>query len=225
MTSINVSGHTIIFYPRILARFKLVINNCSQACAVKLVTILAFILTLLGAAACNNENRCNAFGIFFERSPMYKPAPDCPNPSSTTLIKCTLWSGTTMPKIGTNDGQIREKFHIVMAGSNAYVKDLAFRRNGNSTSNILKDWIVQRYDNGAAIQVPLDCNGVDTYMGMSAWRDGRFDAQRCLDACKVAGDNDIQGRKCRFVNTYIQRRNGIPVSQHCAMFSEYWPAM
>ncbi|EMD87748.1 hypothetical protein COCC4DRAFT_143088 [Bipolaris maydis ATCC 48331] len=176
------------------------------------------------AAECGKDDKCNIFGIFFERTPMYKPGPKCPNPSSSTMIKCTLWSGTISPNANINKGQIREQFRIVMAGSNAYVKDITFSNRKDGSSNILKNWIVEKYKNGAAIQVPLDCNGVDTYMGVAAWRDGKFDAQRCLDACKVAGDTDIQSRKCRFVNTYVQRRNGVQVAQHCAMFSEYWPA-
>lgn len=120
---------------------------------------------------------------------------------------------------------MREQFHVVMAGSNAYVKDVAFGPDSDLLPAVRKNWVTQSYRNGAAIAAPLDCNGVDTYMGMSYWRDGRFDAQRCIDACEAAGKSDLQNRKCNFVNTYMQRRDGVPVSQHCALFSEYWPAL
>lgn len=182
-------------------------------------------LTVPGATECNNEAKCNAFAIFFERSPLLKPGKGCENPPSSTLIKCTMWSGTILPDVAINKGQMRNKFRVVMAGSNAYVKDVAFGGDKNISAAVPKGWVTQKYSNGAAISAPLDCHGVDTYMGMSYWRDGRFNAQRCIDACEAAGKTDLQNRKCNFVNTYMQRKNGVPVSQHCAMFSQYWPAL
>jgi hypothetical protein len=61
-------------------------------------------------------------------------------------------------------------------------------------------------------------------MGMSSWTDGRFDVNRCIAKCQQAGAGDVTGRECRFVNTYMERSNGVPYSQHCSMYSEYWPS-
>jgi hypothetical protein len=60
--------------------------------------------------------------MFYERAPIVEPAAACLNPSSTTLIKCDLWSGTIEPDIPLNEGQLRKNFHVVIAGSNGYVK-------------------------------------------------------------------------------------------------------
>ncbi|RYN64945.1 hypothetical protein AA0117_g12311 [Alternaria alternata] len=169
------------------------------------------------AHACNSDDNCNAFTIFFERQPVVSPAPElCPNPPSTTIIKCDLWSSTILPDIAINHGQLREQFHVVMAGSNAYVKDI----NG-TTPSVSDDYTIEKYDMGAAIEAPLDCNGEDTYMGLKHWSDGHFDAQRCMDVCKET--HDASGRQCRFANTYMQRRNNVPTDQHCDLFSKYWP--
>ncbi|CAN9380491.1 unnamed protein product [Alternaria alternata] len=150
------------------------------------------------AHACNNDDNCNAFTIFFERQPVVSPAPElCPNPPSTTIIKCDLWSGTILPDIAISHGQLREQFHVS------------------------DDYTIEKYDMGAAIEARLDCNGEDTYMGLKHWSDGHFDAQRCMDICKET--HDASGRQCRFANTYMQRRNNVPTDQHCALFSKYWP--
>jgi hypothetical protein len=127
-----------------------------------------------------------------------------------------LWSGTILPDIAINHGQLRKQFHVVMAGSNAYVKDI----NG-TTPSVSDDYTIEKYDMGAAIETPLDCNGEDTYMGLKHWSDGHFDAQRCMDICKET--HDASGRQCRFANTYMQRRNNVPTDQHCDLFSKYWP--
>ncbi|KAL1797753.1 hypothetical protein ACET3X_004359 [Alternaria dauci] len=170
------------------------------------------------AHACDADNDCNAFTIFFERQPVVSPARNlCSNPPSTTIIKCDLWSGTIQPDIAINHGQLREKFHVVMAGSNAYVKDI-----NRVTPSVSDGYAIERYAMGVAIEAPLDCNGNDTYMGLSLWGDGHFDVERCIDVCKKT--HDASGRQCRFVNTYMQRRNKVPTTQHCALFSQYWPA-
>jgi hypothetical protein len=130
-----------------------------------------------------------------------------------------LWSGTIRPSIAVNHGQIREKFRVVLAGSNAYVKDIVFN---NTMPAIPAGYAIEKYAFGAAIEAPLDCNGKDTYMGLAYLPDGHFDAQRCITACEQT--HDASGRQCHFVNTYMERRNNVPVIQHCAMFSGYWPA-
>jgi hypothetical protein len=61
-------------------------------------------------------------------------------------------------------------------------------------------------------------------MGLSYWHDGRFDIQRCIDSCQQATRDDVDGRQCHFVNTYLQRRDGVPYAQHCAMYTAYWPS-
>ncbi|TKA21697.1 hypothetical protein B0A50_08770 [Salinomyces thailandicus] len=72
------------------------------------------------AEECNNANGCEAFNIFFERDPLLNPAPACPNPLPTTNIKCTLWGSPVSAATATNNGQYREQFHVVIAGSDGF---------------------------------------------------------------------------------------------------------
>ncbi|KAF1837759.1 hypothetical protein BDW02DRAFT_627691 [Decorospora gaudefroyi] len=177
------------------------------------------------AAKCDEHSGCNAFSIFYERLPTIEPGTGCMDPASTTMIKCDLWNGTILPSITLNSGQMRGDFKVVMAGSNAYVKDIpgSFATD-NTLPPVPAGYTIEQYANGGAIIAPTDCNGSETYMGMRYWADGQLDITRCLAACHAAGEGDIYGRQCRFINTYIQRRNGVPTSQHCSMYSNYWPS-
>lgn len=60
------------------------------------------------------------FSTDFERSPVAPPSRECRNPNSTTIIKCTLWSSVVTSANASNKGQMREKFEVVIAGSNGY---------------------------------------------------------------------------------------------------------
>ncbi|KAI7201769.1 hypothetical protein KC343_g11659 [Hortaea werneckii] len=71
---------------------------------------------------CDNANGCNAFNIYFERDPLLNPAPACPNPLPTTNIKCSLWGSSVSAATATNEGQYREQFHVVIAGSDGFNK-------------------------------------------------------------------------------------------------------
>jgi hypothetical protein len=75
----------------------------------------------------------------FERDPLLNPDnPSCANPPSTVQIKvcffdsdqsflakrvfqCVLWSGPVNAENAVNAGQWRNKFQVVIAGSNGYV--------------------------------------------------------------------------------------------------------
>jgi hypothetical protein len=74
------------------------------------------------AAFCDETKGCYSFGIYFERGPSLAPGPNCPNPASTTLIRCALHGSAIDAKGATNDGQWRESFRVVIAGSNGYSK-------------------------------------------------------------------------------------------------------
>lgn len=82
---------------------------------------------------CSNTYGCGSFNIFFERAPTVNPAVGCPNPPSTTYVKCSLFAHTiASTQIATNAGQWRgpysganftQNFQVVIAGSNAYNKN------------------------------------------------------------------------------------------------------
>jgi hypothetical protein len=166
-----------------------------------------------GADICDSVPSCNAFTTYFERSPTMYPGPRCPNPPSSTKIKCAMWRGTITSDMPMNSGQYQQDFLVVIAGSNAYVKDVL----DLGVVPKVAGYTTEVYEHGAAIQTPLDCHGKDTYLGVREWFDGKYSAQRCIDACSAMPD-------CHFANTYFERKDDVPFSQHCALFSARWPA-
>jgi hypothetical protein len=69
---------------------------------------------------CDQASGCVAFNIYFERDPTLDPnAMNCRDPASTTNIKCTLWGVPLSAAEATNDGQYRNEFQVVIAGSNS----------------------------------------------------------------------------------------------------------
>ena len=73
-------------------------------------------------ALCDSTTGCVGANLYYERNPTLNPADACPNPTAQTLIKCALWGSPITPAAATNYGQYREQFHVVIAGSNAYMK-------------------------------------------------------------------------------------------------------
>jgi hypothetical protein len=81
------------------------------------------------AAYCDANALCTAFNIYIERDPSLNPttnatysAWNCPNPSSITNYKCTLWGSTIDNTTATNAGDWREQFQVVVVASNGYDK-------------------------------------------------------------------------------------------------------
>lgn len=72
------------------------------------------------AGFCNSASGCEAFNLYFERDPLLNPADGCSNPVATTNIKCTLWSQDISLATATNQGQYRDQFHVVIAGSDGF---------------------------------------------------------------------------------------------------------
>lgn len=71
---------------------------------------------------CDNTTGCVGANLYYERNPTLNPADACPDPPAQTLIKCELWGSPITLAAATNYGQYREQFHVVIAGSNAYMK-------------------------------------------------------------------------------------------------------
>lgn len=66
---------------------------------------------------------CQSFNIFYERDPIVAPSSGCNNPPSTTNIKCVFWGGDLPATTASNDGQYLADFHVVIAGSNGYLRN------------------------------------------------------------------------------------------------------
>ncbi|KAI0403616.1 hypothetical protein F4802DRAFT_288441 [Xylaria palmicola] len=175
--------------------------------------------TLECARRCNNVDTCSGFNIYFERDPSYVPGPGCEDPDSNTVIKCVYWGGYISADNANNLGQWREQFHVVIAGSNGYMKDKLYDipgYNGVSLGN-------------ASINAPLNCLGQDTYMGAKIFTTSFFDVGLCAAACVSQNEYNTahppetgSPKICKFFMTYLAQRNGIPEGQYCAMYTQYW---
>ncbi|KAK3070811.1 hypothetical protein LTR53_009790 [Teratosphaeriaceae sp. CCFEE 6253] len=73
-------------------------------------------------ALCDQSSGCVGTNLYFERSPSLLPAASCPNPTAITVIKCALWGSPVTQGQATNDGQYQANFHVLIAGSNGYMK-------------------------------------------------------------------------------------------------------
>ncbi|KAK4991147.1 hypothetical protein LTR50_002077 [Elasticomyces elasticus] len=174
---------------------------------------------------CNAMNGCASFNIYYERGPTVEPGTACPNPASTTTIKCAFWGGPVSAANALNDGQWREDFHVVIAGSNGYVRQNGLTCGGQSP----KGYSPLAALGNATTVSPLDCNGVESYMGYQAFSDGPFDANLCATVCTAASAYNAaqpvssgKPQLCKFFTAYILNVNGVGVSQICALYSEYW---
>lgn len=143
-----------------------------------------------------------------------EPAAACPNPASTTVIKCVFWGGILSTDMAVNQGQWRNDFHVVIAGSNGYNAILKAPLDGFEAPTYL---------DAAAINAPSESN---SYMGVKIFTDGPFDPQLCAAACRAQTeynlehpDADGSSEFCEFFNTYLLLKNGIVEAQYCALVS------
>ncbi|KAF2994574.1 hypothetical protein E8E13_001039 [Curvularia kusanoi] len=169
---------------------------------------------------CDSEKYCLGFNIYFERDPSLEPGPNCPNPSSTTTIKCSLYGYPVASNAATNVGQWRQDFQVVIAGSNGYSKV-------NKALPDVKDFKAPT-SLPAAINAPLD-NGYDTYNGMRLFNDNPYDPSLCAAACqaqtdydKAHPDADGTWKPCNFFTSYILTQNGVPLGTYCSLYTRSW---
>ncbi|KAK3066636.1 hypothetical protein LTS18_001590, partial [Coniosporium uncinatum] len=174
------------------------------------------------ASQCDKKAGCLSFNIYFERDPVNTTT--CTAYNEQIVVKCSYWGSAIDKTTAVNDGQWRTldngtPFHVLVAGSNGYV----------STNFKTIPGYTQAYLGTAAINAPLDCNGVDTYMGVKIITGKPFDTELCSELCSAQTKYNVahppktgDPRICRFFNTYIISRNGVPQGQYCAMYTEAW---
>ncbi|KAG9832415.1 hypothetical protein KCU98_g12821, partial [Aureobasidium melanogenum] len=185
-------------------------------------TLLTDYNTQTCADKCTKINGCQAFNIYYERDPTVNPDSDnCNDPASLTQIKCVFWSGPVTSDNANNAGQWRNKFQVVIAGSNGYVnKSIATPVGYNAGV----------YLGNSAINAPLDCTGDDSYLQSAVVGTGVFDADLCAVACNEQASyarqhppsNGKFNKICSFFNTYILYKNGQSLGQYCAMYDQTW---
>lgn len=157
--------------------------------------------------------------IYFEREPSLEPGAGCVDPDSTTKIKCVFWGGYVADESANNNGQWRDRFHVVIAGSNGYQKTAVPKLDGYSGV----------YLGNAAIQAPRDNNNEDTYLGVRILTLSYFDPDLCKVVCEAYNAEVLEhhpaGSKpktCQFFTAYLAALNGRPEGQVCALYNKSW---
>lgn len=66
------------------------------------------------------EQICQGFNVYFERSPAIHLGPECRESESRTIIKCALWAEPLRIEGAKNIGYREWDFDVAIAGSNGY---------------------------------------------------------------------------------------------------------
>jgi len=118
-----------------------------------------------------------------------------------------------------NFGQYRNKFHVVIAGSNGYV---------NRSIDTPAGYTAPTYLGNSIINAPkTDCADYPNQLQNLLWPTGPFDAGRCAAACSAYNANLPAGsvaQSCQFFNTYVLKGNGKDAGQYCALYQQAFPS-
>ncbi|KAF7940205.1 uncharacterized protein EAE98_000332 [Botrytis deweyae] len=192
----------------------------------------------LCALKCSASNGCMAFNICeltclvrkstgrviaVTRDPSVEPGAACEDPPSVTMIKCVFWGGPVSTENAVNSGQHRDKFQVVIAGSNGYT---------NNSIAPIPGYGNAQYLGNAAINARYDLEGCNTYMGSTIFSTGPFDASLCAAYCSAQLKYNLEHppsdgspvKTCQFFNTYLLYVNDLSHTQghYCAIYSEAW---
>lgn len=139
----------------------------------------------------------------------------------TTMGKIYQYSHNS--DILTQRRQYRNKFQVLIAGSNGYINNTLAAPAGYSDAI---------YYGTRAIDAPLDAQGFNTFITSKIFS-GPFDARLCAAACDAQTQYAIDhpsadgtpAKKCQFFNTYILNLNDNkhPQGQYCTLYTEAWP--
>lgn len=183
------------------------------------------------AQHCDDTDLCTAFNIYIERDPSLNPTTNttdpefnCPNPSSITNYKCSLWGSSIDATSATNEGGYRDDFQVVVVGSNGYDKT-----NNTTPAPPSPHWQPPTKCPGGAIS-----SGGQYHLG-SQFFPGPFNPGLCgvyaeaqtsknRDAAKAAGHHSYT--PCNMFNAYMVQLNGVAQGTYCSLFdtvlSEKW---
>ncbi|KAF4309069.1 hypothetical protein GTA08_BOTSDO02464 [Botryosphaeria dothidea] len=163
------------------------------------------------AAECAKDKYCQAFNVYFERDPSIRAGPDCADPPSTTLIKCTFYGFKISAETATNVGQYQQDFHVVIAGSNGYNKATYTPPTLDGFTSL-----------GAT---PKDGAIEDPSYYLYELYNQVFDPAACAKGCLANTKGNMQRAKpgesyvtCKFFNAYVLYRDNNPVGTVCSYF-------
>ena len=80
--------------------FKNLQGSTAYGTFLQLITLTSYDPEQCAHLCDQNSDGCTSFNLYYERDPSVNPAAACPNPSSITNVKCTLWKSTTQSPEG-----------------------------------------------------------------------------------------------------------------------------
>lgn len=174
------------------------------------------------ATHCDETDLCTAFNIYIERDPSLNPttnatdpAFNCPNPSSITNYKCSLFGSSIDASAATNEGGYRNDFQVVVVGSNGYDK------TNNTTPATPPNWQPPTKCPGGAIS-----SGGAYHLG-SKFFPGAFNPKLCSTyaEAQTASNRDAARQSGRhsytpinMFNAYMVHLNGVAQGTYCSLF-------
>ncbi|KAH9222597.1 hypothetical protein DL95DRAFT_505631 [Leptodontidium sp. 2 PMI_412] len=168
------------------------------------------------SAICASKAGCTSFNIFFERDPViFTDKVNCPESASLTRIKCSFFGSAITVADATNDGQFTGKFHVVIAGSNAYT----------TSPQPIPGFTGPVSLGNATIKAPTS---EGTYMGSQTFPQTQpYDPAVCAAACLEKTAYNIRhesspgsARVCRFFDAYILYKNEQNPVFTCAYYTK-----
>ncbi|KAK0250920.1 hypothetical protein LTR54_009158 [Friedmanniomyces endolithicus] len=177
------------------------------------------------AKLCDNTTLCTAFNIYIERDPSLNPTLNdtaanttgqyCPNPSSITNYKCSLWGSSIDATSATNYGDYREQFQVVIVASNGYDK------TNNTTPAPCPGY-----------EAPSNCTGAissgGSYCLGSHFFPGPYDPSVCGIYAQAQTDTNKAAAKAKgqstyvpsnMFNAYMVKKNSVAQGTYCSLFN------
>ncbi|KAF2227708.1 hypothetical protein BDZ85DRAFT_178218, partial [Elsinoe ampelina] len=170
------------------------------------------------AAFCDATSGCQAFNIYFERDPIQDPGSACPNPTSSTMVRCALWGSQVSAAQAGNIGEWRTDFMVVVQGSNGYNKNpIPATVSGFNAPVPLS----------GAVDVSSITSGRTPFAGAQFYTQS-FSPQLCADFCtNTTATNKATARTaglssytpCNFFNALSISVNGLAQGTYCQAYS------
>ncbi|KAF2224674.1 hypothetical protein BDZ85DRAFT_194180, partial [Elsinoe ampelina] len=157
------------------------------------------------AKLCTSIPTCQAFNVYFERSPLLVPGTSCSNPTAATDVRCTLWSIPINVGLATNTGQWRNSFMDVIQGSNGYNK-------------ITTPATPTGYSAPTALGGAIDASslGATVSLGSNFYTTGVYNPQVCADFCT---STSTAAKACNFFNSFEINLNGVFQGTYCQLYT------
>jgi hypothetical protein len=146
--------------------------------------------------------------------PSAQACPGLTTSPSATLIKCAFYGMPVKTVQATNVGQFQGKFHVVIAGSNAYFK---------SSVPSLPGFEGPVSFGNASINAPAPVNTHGYLRVQTFGQNIPFDPSLCAASCaaqtKYNSEHNIGLGPCIFFNIYVLQKNGADGVLTCTYYS------